>query len=316
MLTKIVLVLFLFGNYTTTHAYDRSWHAGDIFTFTYSSIQILTDTDLEYNVQDVFETVDQETGTLNVTEINLLSGRYHSIWTGRFGVGPNVGNDFTVEDYINTYLDTNSFFSIDYEWDYGTNSTIFVDFDVNIGDWLLIEPNWVKLNTAFIDLFNESEIIETVADPYLPITHNITLGDFLNSITYTIMGKNKLADAKSKIKADNTAWSFIFDLSNAVNMGVFNGTLGYDEYYPYQEAILTYEMSYSKGGVLERFLYEGRISSVVDNQRGDIFQENIIIFGDLEAMTGNFAYWMIVPGFLLIVAVVRIANRKSNRRNR
>ncbi|TET28090.1 MAG: hypothetical protein E3J70_10430 [Candidatus Heimdallarchaeota archaeon] len=317
MLTKIVLLLFLIGNYTTTHAYDRSWHAGDIFTFTDSFHQIFTDHDLEYNVQNRMEALNQATGTFNITEINLLSGRYYAIWTDSSGVGPNSGYDFYVDDYVSTYLDNiNTFLAIDYEWDYGTNSTKLVGFGLSLINWRLIEPDWAKLNTAYIDMFNESEIVDSVVDPYQPIIHNITLGDFLSSISYTFMGRNNLADAKSRMKSDTTEWSLIFDLTNVIYTDILNGTLGYDEYYPYPKAIFTYEIGYSEGGVLQRALMELDYSVLVDNYQGDVYIKFLTIFGDLEALTGNFAYWMAIPGFLLIVAVVRIANRKSNRRNR
>ncbi|MBK5113531.1 MAG: hypothetical protein KGD59_11220 [Candidatus Heimdallarchaeota archaeon] len=317
MLTKIVLVLFLVGNFTTTHAADREWQAGDIFTFTDSINTIVTEYDLEYDVHVKTETINQVVGTFNVTEINLLSGRYYAIWTDPSGSGPNSGYDFYVDDYISTYLDNiNSFLTVDYEWDYGTNSTKFVAFGISLSTWLLIEPDWAKLNTAFIDVFNESEIVETVADPYQPIIYNITLGDFLSSISYTFMGKNNLADAKSRMKSDTTEWSFVFDLSNVICEDILNGTLGYDEYYPSPKAILTYEMSYSKGGVLQRSLLEMDMTSLVDNYQGDIYFEILTTYGDLAALTGDFAYWMAIPGFLLIVAVVRIAKRKSNRSKR
>lgn len=317
MLTKIVLLLFLIGNYTTTLAADREWQAGDIFTFTDSFHQIFTDHDLEYNVQNSMELLIQETGTFNITEINLLSGRYRAIWTDPSGSGGNIGYDFTIDDFVSTYLDTiNSFLAIDYEWDYGTNSTKLVGFGFSLITWLLIEPDWVKLNTAYIDMFNETEIVDSVVDPYQPIIHNITLGDFLNSISYTFMGRNNLADAMKQMKSDTTEWSLIFDLTNVIYSDVLNGTLGYDEYYPYPNAIFTYEIGYSKGGVLQRALMEFDYSILIDYYQGDVYMEFLTVFGDLEALTANFAYWMAIPGFLLIVAVVRIANRKSNRRNR
>lgn len=317
MLTKIVLVLFLVGNFTTTHAANREWQAGDIFTFTDSFHQIFTDYDLEYDVQFALEFLNQDTATFNVTEINLLTGMYYAIWTDTAGSSGNLGYVFTVDDYVSAYLDNiNTFLGIDYEWDYGTNSTKLVGFGLSLSTWLLIEPDWAKLNTAYIDMFNESEIVDTVPDPYQQIIHNITLGDFLSSISYTFMGKNNLADAKSKMKSDTTEWSLIFDLTNVINTDVLNGTLGYDEYYPYPKAIFTYEMSYSKGGVLQRALMEMDYIVRMDDYQGDVYMEFLTVFGDLEALTGNFAYWMAIPGFLLIVAVVRIAKRKSNRRSR
>jgi hypothetical protein len=317
MLTKIVLVLFLVGNFTTTHAADREWQAGDIFTFTDSFHQINANYDLEFNSQNRLEFQSKDTGTFNVTEINLLTGMYYAIWTDTSGAGPNSGYDFYVDDYVSTYLDNiNTFLLVDYEWDYGTNSTKLVGFGLPVIAWLLIEPDWAKLNTAYIDMFNETEIVDTVADPYQPITYNITLGDFLSSISYTFMGKNNLADAKSKMKTDTTEWSLVFDLTNVIYQDVLNGTLGYDEYYPYPKAIFTYEMSYSKGGVLQRALLEMDFSTLVGYAQSDVYLEFLTIYGDLEALTGNFAYWMAIPGFLLIVAVVRIARRKSNRRNR
>jgi hypothetical protein len=316
MLTKIVILLFLIGNITNVHACDRSWNPGDVFVFTFSDQMILTDTDLEHNVIDTFESLNQETGTLNVTELNLLSERYYAYWTDSFGVGPILGYDYSVDDYINDYLDLSSLLFVDYEWDYGTNSTIFVDFGVTIDAWLLIEPDWATLNTAFIEMFNESEIVETVAHPYESLTYNITLGDFLNNISYTFMGKNTLAEAKGQMKAINTAWAFTFDFSNIINLAIFNGTLGYNEYYPAQTFVYTYEMSYSDGGVLENAFSRRSFSVIIDDFKGDVLFENIINQGDLKALTANFAYWMILPGFLLVLTVMRISKRKSNRRKR
>jgi len=317
MLTNIVLVLFLIGNFTKTHAADRDWQAGDIFTFTDSIHTIATDYDYEFDSQQQVESTIVNAFTHNVTEINLLSGRYWAISTFTSGPDGNPGYDFTMDDYISTYLDNiNTFLAVDYEWDYGTNSTKLVAFGLPLITWLLIEPDWAAINTAYVDMFNETEIVAAVADPYQPIIHNITLGDFLNSISYTFMGKNNLADAKKQMKSDTTEWSLIFDLSNAIYHDVFNGTLGYDEYYLSPDAIFTYEMSYSKGGVLQRSLMELDFLSNVNDIGTEIYLEFLTVYGDLESLTGNFAYWMTIPAFLLVVAVVRIAKRKSTRRNR
>ncbi|MCE7745069.1 MAG: hypothetical protein GPJ52_08055 [Candidatus Heimdallarchaeota archaeon] len=317
MLTNIVLVLLFFGNFTKTHAADREWQAGDIFTFTESIHIIATDYDYEFDSQQQAESKIVNAFTHNVTEINLLSGRYWAISTDTSGPDGNPGYDFTMDDYVSTYHDNiNSFLSIDYEWDYGTNSTKLVTFGLLMIAWFLIEPDWATLNTAYADMFNETEIVATVADPYQPIIHNITLGDFLNSISYTIMGKDNLADTKKQMKSDTTEWSLTFDLSNVVYNDVFNGTLGYDEYYPFPNAIFTYELSYSKGGVLQRALMKNDFLSVVNDLGASVYLEFLTVFGDLESLTSNFAYWMAIPGFLLIVAVVRIAKRKSTRRKR
>jgi len=218
MSTTIVLVLFLIGNFTTTHAADREWQAGDLFTFTDSFHQIIVNSDLDVGSQSNSEIEVIDTVTYNVTEINLLNGRYYAIITDVGGPGGNTGYDFTIDDFVATYLDNiNLFLTVDYEWDYGTNSTKLVAFNAPLAAWPLIEPDWAKLNTAFIDMFNESEIIETVVDPYQPIIHNITLGEFLDSISYTFMGKDNLADAKKQMKSDTTEWSLIFDLTNGYN---------------------------------------------------------------------------------------------------
>ncbi len=317
MSTTIVLVLFLVGNFTTTHAADREWQAGDLFTFTDSLHQIVIDQDVEVGSESRLEIKLADTVTYNVTEINLLSGRYWAITTDVGGSSGITGYDFTIDDYITAYFDNiNLFLTVDYEWDYGTNSTKLVAFSLPLAAWTLVEPDWAKLNTAFVDMFNESEIIETVPDPYQPIIYNITLGNFLNSISYTFMGKDNLVDAKKQMKADTTEWSFIFDLTNIIYLDTFNGSLGYDEYYPYPNAVFTYELSYSKGGILQRAYMVMDYSILQDNFREDVYIEFLTIYGDLKALTGNFAYWMAIPGFLLIVAVVRIAKRKSSRRNR
>jgi hypothetical protein len=317
MLTKTVILLFLVGNFTTTHAADREWQAGDLYTFTHTMHQIFTDHDLEFDVYDQGEVLLQDVFTLNVTEINLLSGLYYAIITDTSGVGSNSAYQFEVDDFVSAYLDNiNSFLGVTYEWDYGTNTTKLIGFGLPFFNWFLVDPDWTTLNKAYTDMFNESEIVETVADPYQPIIHNITLGDFLNSISYTIMGQDNLADAKSKMKSDNTEWTMVYDLTNVLNNEVFNGTLGYNEYYPYPNAIFTYEMSYSEGGVLQKALMKMDYSILVDNYQGDVYMKFQFTAGGLEALTGNFAYWMTIPGFLLIVTVARITRRKSNRRNR
>ncbi|MGC9779778.1 MAG: hypothetical protein HZR80_11090 [Candidatus Heimdallarchaeota archaeon] len=81
------------------------------------------------------------------------------------------------------------------------------------------------------EMFNESEIVDTVVDPYEPLIHNITFGDFMSSVeSFSIMNKNTLAEAELQFKNNTRKWTFEFDLSNVLMDSVYNITLRYDEY--------------------------------------------------------------------------------------
>ncbi|NHJ49043.1 MAG: hypothetical protein FK733_14750, partial [Asgard group archaeon] len=228
------LMIICFSNISSVNAYELSWHAGDVFGYTVGTNIYSKVTDDLTGYYEEAEMNIQDEVTFNITGINLLSKVVNYIYTS--SMGPmSTGNDFGWNDFTSD-LQIDDLFNPIYEWDYGTNSTILVDYSPSFALYYFLEPEWKLINDYFKEELNGSTIIETVNDPYNPIIYNITLNDFLNNITaFTLNGKGSLADGLNQLTATNTKWIMEINCNNELYDDNYNGTLGYDEYIPYTQ---------------------------------------------------------------------------------
>ncbi|NHJ87825.1 MAG: hypothetical protein FK734_20350 [Asgard group archaeon] len=128
------------------------------------------------------------------------------------------------------------------------------------------------------------------------------------------MGKNNLADAKTKFKEDTTIWSFDFDLTNAAKYAIFNGTTGHNDYFPYDEILFSFDLEYTDGGILKNYLMEISYTRTLNNITSSIQQLVHIVSGSLKSLTADFAYLSVIPAlFVITIAVKFAANKRRNR---
>lgn len=312
-LTIISTFIIFFSTYSNVNAYNLDWEAGSIYRFGFLTHVYSEQINTTKGAKDVVDTTIEEEGYYNITALNLLNERYSYIYTGMFGEGSLVTRDFGMDDFISLALSSwSNIMFVEYFWDYGTNTTVLGNFDLGFDPFRFINPDWISFNDAFILLFNESTIIDTVADPYEPVIHNITLGDFLGSLpSYTLNGKNTIIEGKTQFTEDNTAFSFVLDLTGVYKIGIFNSTLGYDVFYPSDKLTFEFSFDYTNGGILNarNFVYDFEFTF------DELFSKEIVelktAYGGLKSLHASFAYLSIIPALLTFVFVVRAAKLRK-----
>lgn len=316
IIVKISLITILMVNTTSIQAADRSWHAGEVYFFGYSyDIQAIYQSDSPELHRTTHSSTDLQY-SYNITGVDLLTERYRAIYADDSGTDPISSHGFVWEDFVEHYLD--NLISVTYVWDYEHNSTVLVGYSLSYSTWNFIEPQWDMINSEFADtIFNTSDIIATVDDPYLPIIHNITLGTFLNSTnTYSIMGKDNLEDAKLKFTEKTTNWFYEFDLTGVMMLGIYNSTLGYNLYHPYEKATISYDIEYTKGGVLNRYQLNGYSNCTYTDYMSEYSMSQLTVLGGVKSLEGNFPFLVIFPAIFFVAIFARKIKQENNRRVR
>ncbi|MBN1329988.1 MAG: hypothetical protein JXA54_10995 [Candidatus Heimdallarchaeota archaeon] len=318
-LTNIIvistLVLILIGsNINTTNAAVRSWNIGD--TFKYGFRVYLEEFYIDYELDEVKADyiIDQTSEfSINITAINNLTLTFEYYTFDAYGTSGPETDTYDSDQFINSLTLNNLFSGVAYEWDYEHNTTVMTGFGFNFPGQFFLEPNWTAINSHLKEIFNENEIITTVVDPYEPIVHNITLGRILtDSKSYSIQGKNDLADAKQLFTSTTSHWTFEFDYSGKIKATVFNNTAGYNNYIPYEIFAYKFEEGFTEGGVIERLHFGYEYKVTVNEALIHITQLVDYWLGGLgETNTSNFAYSIILPGLGLIVMFVKWSSKKK-----
>jgi len=314
MLNVIAFTLLL-ANISSSQAATREWNAGGIYFW---SSQSLTETSLTDNEQGVSSFVSVESDMeykYNLTAIDTVSKEYDAYVSTTSGRSFYSGVDYAAEDFVEDEIPLDSSMNVDFNWNFETNETVLYGFDFEIYLFRLIEPDWGVVNTGFAELFNLSEIVETVDDPFEPITYNLTLGDtFGNASLIKIQGvKNNLNKSIGKFTDTNTKFSFEFDFTgkmNDRNDRVYNGTAGYHNYYLYDLYTVFFEFSYSEGGILQKAEYRFEALSTYDDFVTHFVQTVTVVLGDLQSLTGNFALLAILPAIGLVAVIARVKRKK------
>lgn len=299
---------------TSIQAADRSWYAGEVYFFGESNDSQLIYRSSSTELKTIVTTNSQLQFSYNITGIDLLQERYQAIYADDSGPFPISNRRFVWEDFVERYLE--DLLRATYEWDYEHNSTVLTSFTFSSSTWKFIEPQWDMINSGFAnDMLNTSRIIATVDDPYSPIIHNITLSTFLNDTnSYSIMGKNNLEDAKQKFTEKITNWFLEFDLTGLLMVGVYNSTLGYDLYHPIEKATISYEIEYTKGGVLNRFHLNSYSNSSFPDYTFESSMNKLVVLGGIESLEGNFPFLMVFPAIFIIAIFVLKIRKEKNRR--
>ena len=311
MLNVIAFTLLL-TNLSSSQAATREWNAGGIYMW---SGQSLVETSLTDNEQDVRQYQRIETDVeykYNLTAIDTVTKEYDVYISNSGGTSFSGGIDYAAEDFVDDELPLSSSMDVDFNWNFETNETVLYRFDFYLDPFKLIEPDWAIINTGFAELFNLSEIVETVTHPFEPIIYNLTLGEtFGNASLIKIQGvKNNLNKSIGKFTSTNTKFSFEFDFTGKMNARVYNGTAGYHNYYLYDLYTIFGEFSFSDGGVLEKAEYRFEYIRTYEDLVTHYVETSIVVLGNLRSLTGNFAFLAILPAIGLIAVIARVKRNK------
>ncbi|MHA1629544.1 MAG: hypothetical protein ACTSXO_13355 [Candidatus Heimdallarchaeota archaeon] len=251
---------------------------------------------------------------VNLTSIDLNSGKItYSLTTS--GITLPYIADFLMNDYLAENMLTN-LFSFFYTWDYDQNTTVLSSFALNFDAWYFLEPNWPAFNDHLKMILNASEVIYQVSDPYEPIIHNITFGDFLASLpAYSFNGKSTLDGFKTQLKSTTRQWTFSFDLSNVLYDSYYNLTLGRFVFFPITKYETSYSLEYSKDGIMQENAYSLKMAfTSPDGKQITIDRIDKYIFGSKESLSAGLAILFVFPA--LLVSALPMLLKKSKGVNR
>ncbi|NHJ85183.1 MAG: hypothetical protein FK734_06960 [Asgard group archaeon] len=309
----VLLVILFVSSSFTTQGVIPGFVAGEVYYFSEKADTEVIYTNTEYNTSDTLSVVTQFETSINVTGIDIRTERFYAFYTNNYGTS-YFSLQYGVDFITTNYFHLPNLLYADYVWDYSKNETVLQAFDFGFYYWYLVEPDWAIFNEEFVEIFNESEIIDTVDDPYQPITYNITLGDFLSSLNgYSVNGKNNLADGLAQCDSKNMKFTFYFDLTNVYKYAVFNATLGYNQYYLFNDFTFEYGLEFKDDGILNHFWYQYIYDKTQDalNLQYDYLWE--VVYGELKALSADFPYWLVFPTLAISSLVITIKRRRSNK---
>lgn len=308
---SFVSMILLFSTFTYADAAEAPWADGSMFTWATEDTVIINTVDYETGTEQFIESRSGQLFTYNLTDVDNSTLTYDYDILGPFAGSGTYSYD--VQVFLGSFS-LGSMFGVSYVWDYEHNITVMESFSFSIPFELLVEPNWTAVNSKLNEEFNGSTILDTVADPYLPITHNFTLNDVLNDATsYTIMGKNSLAEAKQQFTPSTHRWTFDFDYSNVQKTGRFNITAGYNNYYNYEVRTEKAVLEYNANGVLLYHEDSGETQETYEDRMYNIkyhFYFNLGGFITTEA--SPFCYLIVIPAVACMVIGVKWMNKRKN----
>ena len=311
MLISTIAAIILGSNIAAAQAVAPGWGAGDIYLWGTNTTIITKTFDEEEGLGSNVETIISGETEYNVTAIDVLNLEYDTIWTTSSNNGFINDRDYAAEDFEDDEMDYDDFFSVNYVWDYVNNISVCDSFDagININNRYLLEPNWPVLNAGFTDMCNGTELLDTLADPYLPITHNYTLGDVLGAFSIKIMGRNKLSSAVSQFTDTKRKWTFEFDLGGYIKTAQWNGTDNI--YYAYEEYFISLELEYTQEGVLDHYEFIYRDKITIDEFTAETDMKVVIALGGMKAASANFATFAAIGGLLSTALIAIFIKRKK-----
>ena len=316
---NFVIATLLLSNIISSQAATREFNAGDEYLWGIANNYSLTHTDLNESVSYITEISLAGDAKYKIIEVDTLAKTIEANITDPSGKYTEKDIPYDVTTFGDVNLNLFNVIDVAYAYDYDTNSCVLYDFNFFIDFRLFMEPNWATVNNDMKAMFNESEIITQVADPWAPIEtnksliYNVTLGHlFGNSTSFTIMNvKNNLANAKTKFTSVTRSWNFKFDFSDVLHFRLKNKPDGNYTYYPTEIATLSLSAFYTEGGVVERILYNSQLKQTLPGIIDDIVIDNEIALGGLRSVTGNFSFFAFIPVVIIVGSIIPIKRRRK-----
>ena len=314
-LLLFAIMLFLFSSISNSYAASNNWTVGDSYLWGSRVTANTLQQNLDNNFQNIVEMSALGDYHLEITSLDKQAKRYEAIATDSNQEYPEKGFTYAWDDFVDDYLIFNSFLNASYSYDLDINDTVLTSFKCeleNIDEWFLLESEWISINEDFVEFFDASKVVDTVANYYEPTNiTEITLGNFLGNISsYKIMNKNTLAKALQQF-TDKNKWTFEFDLSGVINFPIFNSTLGRNQFFPYEEYIVTLELQYTKEGILDTFSSTIVTKKTENNIYSESSLEQIIALGGIKSVKANFALASFIGGLVFISIITTIIYRKK-----
>lgn len=308
MLNAITFIL-LFSSVMNAQAATREWNPGDLYLFGWAYNDIYTYIDHETGFSEVTETSYAYEVQYNITGIDTIAKNYDVTETGAGTIGYYT-RDYSWDDWCQDELETQDIFILQYDYDYFNNRTILYGQNIYINYRYLIEPDWSNINSFFKDSINTTYQLAAVADPWDPIIHNFTLGDYLNSIDYKIMTKSNVDKALNQFKEETTKWSYEFDMSNVLHTRTWNTTAGAYNYYPYSEYIISFSLEYSEGGVIKNARYTVSYKHQIGDFEDQYFYEEKVAIGGLDKVLSSFGFIAVIPAIATVAIGIKIIRKR------
>ncbi|NHJ41078.1 MAG: hypothetical protein FK731_13685 [Asgard group archaeon] len=312
IILSLISIVILFNIYPSANAAEAPWDIGSMYTWGNESLIKIHIIDYELDTETYQEIKSSQVFTYNLTDIDNSSLTYDYDLITTSGIGSGT-QSYDWQDFT-SMITLGSMFMVQYAWDYEHNITVLSSFTFSLPIWLLIDPNWTAINDHFTNILNGSEIITTLADPYVPITYNFTLDDVLaNATSFSIMGKSNLQEALLEFTPTTTRWTFNFDYSNVAKFSVYNSTAGYHNYNDYEIRTEQAILEYTSEGILKYLTDNNELQRTInDNMLHLINSLYYNLDGLIVTETSPLPYFLVIPTIGCLVIFVKWINKRKN----
>ena len=217
---------------------------------------------------------------------------------------PNGGKSTHGETFNGTgiaqyELTTRNFLGVHYTYDTSTNNIYMTSFSCGLIMHKFIEVDWSFFNKEFKGIFGDKNILDTVICS--TSIKEITIKEFLSSISYTILGKKDIVDARNQFTNTRTSWTFEFDLKDAI----YRFDNEENDYLPYNKYKVTLQFEYTNGGTIRRYQYIREYEYETSKLKREFYHEVNEWFGGekLSLIRG----FIIIGSSIAVCVVVTIA---------
>ncbi|MBY9000031.1 MAG: hypothetical protein KGD64_03885 [Candidatus Heimdallarchaeota archaeon] len=311
VISFIVLLSLLNLNPTLGTTSERDWLEGDIEVYGFRMHVGTNYANLLTNLtgSEIMEAeMDYQLELIDVNQVTYDYVFNATMPYGSLGESDSTGDiDYIIDDMMDYFL------HFEYVWDDSANITRLIDFNVG-NEYLVffIEPDWDKFNQALADIFDRERLIASIAHD--STTTNITMGDFLDSLTsYQLLGVEGFSESEEIDPV--TKWTLTFDL----NQSIYDKSTPLpfvDTFTLYNKYNASCVLEYTEGGTLvesESSIRSGIIN--VDEEEGDLYFEQYsyqqLIRGGLNPEKASVNLYSILSAILVVPIIIYIYIRRK-----
>lgn len=305
LLTLIFFILLLtndniliFGALANT-----DWKEGDELKFEIYQKTVKTEINKELDLKSEEETIYENEELVTIIYV------YEDIWEALVNLSYYDGYygyeqfNFDGMDMARDDLTSRDFLSVHYTYDDNTQDILLTSFRCIFSPRRFIKVDWTTFNNHFKGVFDDNNILDSVTTP--SGNEEITVSEFLGSISYSICGKKDIIKARNQFTATRTKWVMTFDLSDILHF--------YDhderEFIQLNRCLITTHIEYTPGGILRKYQYRWEYQYETDKEEVEYYSEVTKTLGGVKKIPILFVF--ITVGFSIVaLAIIRI--RKKN----
>ena len=284
----------------------RDWYIDDEVIYGIYDKSEYTEINKDLNLKsgsEFFYKVDYYLKILDIDEDQ--KDVYVNVSTAFFNFG-EIRYPINGSAYSETFLSTDYLLDTRYMYDSVTDAVYLTHFRCELIylRWFL-DIDWSIFNTYFKSAFDDANVVQTVTTPLGP--EEITVSDFLSSISYTICGRSNIVNARKQFTETRTRWVLKFNLANTI---YFHDT-DEDVFVPFDKYKVTFILDYTDGGTLKKYQTIKEYKVETSHYKINFHSERIYTLGGVKKIPlpiGFFAF-----GFS-VVALVILRGRKKNER--